>query len=78
MFSLVNLAIALCKISSSSCISIIFNGLAQVIIQSKANEIRPLILTAIAHGLEPATLKISYKKVEAIAAVPASNRHLNF
>jgi len=43
----------------------LFNGLAQVIVQSKEGETSPLVLTAIAPGLKPATITIPVRSVPA-------------
>jgi len=47
----------------------LFNGLAQVIVQSKEGETSPLILTAVTPGLKPATMTIPMHAVSAIPIV---------
>ncbi|HSC39194.1 MAG TPA: hypothetical protein VLD19_15030, partial [Chitinophagaceae bacterium] len=45
----------------------LFNGLAQVIIQSNEGETAPITLTATAPGLKPATVTL---QVQAVAPIP--------
>ncbi|KAI9437851.1 beta-galactosidase, putative, bgl2C [Russula earlei] len=47
----------------------LFNGLAQVIVQSQPGAEGVLTITAKAEGLQPATISIPFKKVPAVAAV---------
>ena len=50
----------------------LFNGLAQVIVQSKRDASGVAVLTASAPGLKPAELRIDVRKVEPIPAVPVT------
>jgi len=51
----------------------LFNGLAQVILQSQPGKTGEVTLTAKADGIKPFTLKIAVKFGEQVPSVPASN-----
>jgi beta-galactosidase len=52
----------------------LYNGLAQAILQSKANGKGPLTLTATSNGLKPATIAINVIDTLQIPAVPVTNK----
>ena len=53
----------------------LFNGLAQVIIQSNEGETAPIVLTATAAGLKPASVTIQVKPVPPVPFVETVAGH---